>query len=69
MAAVLEGRIDAIVLTGNLCRAKTVVTEIRNRVSFVGRRLIFPGEDELESLAQAGLRIMSPGGETVKEYA
>ncbi len=69
MAAVLEGRIDAVVLTGNLCRAKTVVTEIRNRVRSLGRLLIFPGEDELESLAQAGLRIMSPGGETVKEYA
>jgi butyrate kinase len=69
MAAVLEGRIDAIVLTGNLCRAETVVTEIRNRVSFMGPILIFPGEDELESLAQAGLRIMSPGGETVREYA
>jgi len=68
MAAVLEGRIDAVVLTGNLCRAKTVVTEIRKRVGFLGQLLIFPGEDELESLAQAGLRIMSPGGETVKVY-
>jgi len=68
MAAVLEGRIDAVVLTGNLCRAKTVITEIRNRVCSLGKLLIFPGEDELESLAQAGLRIMSPGGETVKVY-
>ena len=68
MAAVLKGRIDAVVLTGNLCRAKTVVTEIRNRVGFLGQLLIFPGEDELESLAQAGLRIMSPAGERVKVY-
>jgi len=68
MAAVLEGQIDAVVLTGNLCRANTVVTEIQNRVGFLGRLLIFPGEDELENLAQAGLRAMIPGGEAVKEY-
>ncbi|BBO77708.1 putative butyrate kinase [Desulfosarcina widdelii] len=68
MAAVLDGRIHAVVLTGNLCRARTVVTEIRNRVRFLGQFLIFPGEDELESLAHAGLRIMSPGGESVNIY-
>jgi len=68
MAAVLEGQIDAVVMTGNLCRAKTVVTEIRNRVRFLGQFLIFSGEDELMNLAHAGLRIMSPGGESVKIY-
>lgn len=68
MASVLKGRLDAIVLTGNLCHAKTVLSEIKNRVKFLGPLLIFPEEDELESLAQAGLRIMSPGGETVREY-
>ena len=44
MAAVLEGQIDAVVLSGNLCRANTVVTEIQNRVGFLGRLLIFPGK-------------------------
>jgi len=67
MAPVLKGRVDAVVLTGNLCNARTVVEEIRNRVSFIGTICVYPGEDELENLASGGFAILSMG-KSAKEY-
>jgi len=67
MAAVLKGRIDAVVLTGNLCLAKTVIGEIRSRVNFLGPLFINPGEDELENLARGGVAILG-NEEPAKEY-
>ncbi|MBW1979124.1 MAG: butyrate kinase [Deltaproteobacteria bacterium] len=67
MAAVLEGHIDAVVLTGNLCLSKSLIGEIRNRVSFLGPLFIYPGEDELECLARGGLAVLR-GEEDLREY-
>lgn len=58
MAAVLEGKVDAVVLTGNLCKANTVINEIRNRVNSLSPVLIYPDEDELKSLAEGGLGVL-----------
>jgi len=58
MAAVLEGKVNAIVLTGNLCKANTVTNEISNRVNSLSPVLIYPGEDELKSLAKGGLGVL-----------
>ncbi|RLF61211.1 MAG: butyrate kinase [Thermoplasmata archaeon] len=67
MAAVLNGSVDAVVLTGKVCLAKTVVTEIRHRTSFLAPILIYPKEDELESLVRGGLAVLR-NQESVKEY-
>jgi butyrate kinase len=68
MAAALEGHINGVVLTGNLCRAETLVKEIRKRISFLGRIILYPGEDELESLALGGYLVLTQA-EKVKEYS
>jgi butyrate kinase len=68
MAAVLEGHIHGVVLTGNLCRAQTLVKEIRKRTSFLGRIMLYPGEDELESLARGAYRVLTQV-EDAKEYS
>jgi butyrate kinase len=67
MASVLMGRVDAVVLTGELCRASTVVEAVRERIAFLGEVLVYPGEDELENLASGGFRVLSLG-EPVKVY-
>jgi len=67
MAAVLEGKADAVVLTGNLCKADTVMTEIRRRVAFIAPLLIFKGEDELKALAAGGVLALNHN-EALKEY-
>ncbi|MGD9076663.1 MAG: butyrate kinase [Desulfobacteraceae bacterium] len=68
MAAALEGHINAVVLTGNLCRAKTLINEIRKRISFLGKVMLYPGEDELESLALGGYLVLTQA-EKIKEYS
>lgn len=68
MAAAFQDHINAVVLTGNLCRAQVLVKEIEKRISFLGKIMLYPGEDELESLALGGSLILTQA-EKVKEYA
>jgi butyrate kinase len=54
-AAVLEGKVDAIILTGGLAYQESHVERIRKRVSFIAEVVVFPGEDEIKALAYNGL--------------
>ncbi|QMS84194.1 butyrate kinase [Candidatus Xianfuyuplasma coldseepsis] len=66
-ATVLEGQIDAIVLTGGLAKDPFIVEEISKRVRFLGTILLFPGEDEMEALTYGALRVLR-GLELPKTY-
>ncbi len=66
-ATVLEGNVDAIVITGGLAYDKFIVENITKRVNFISQVLVFPGEDEMEALALGALRILK-GEETSKTY-
>lgn len=67
MSAVLEGKVDQIILTGGIAYDKYVTAEITKKVSFIAPVKIYAGEDELLALAQGALRVMN-GEEKVKEY-
>ncbi len=58
MAAVLGGDLDAIVLTGGLTHSATLTAWITGRVRFLGPVMIYPGEDEISALIDAGRRIL-----------
>jgi butyrate kinase len=66
-STVLKGKVDAIVLTGGLAFNPSIVDMIKERVSFIGKVLVFPGEDEMESLAYGALRVLR-NEEKYKEY-
>lgn len=66
-SAVLKGKVDAIVITGGFARCEPFVNFIKEHVSFIGPVKIYPGEDEMLALAQAGLRALH-GEEKIKEY-
>lgn len=66
-AVALRGKIDAIVLTGSMAYFGQYVAWIREYVEFLAPILIFPGEDEMVALAQAGLRVLR-GEEEPREY-
>ena len=66
-AAVLEGKVDAIILTGGIAYGKTVTDAIAKYVSWIAPVVVYPGEDELLALAQGGLRVLN-GEEEAKEY-
>lgn len=67
MAAVLEGRVDQIILTGGIAYGRTVTDGIQRYCSFIAPFTVYPGEDELLALAQGALRVMR-GEEQPKEY-
>lgn len=58
MAAILKGHVDAVILTGGLAYSETFTGLIREQVSFLGEVCVYPGEDELLSLAQGALRVL-----------
>ncbi len=66
-AVVLKGDIDAIVLTGGLAYDKMLIGWIKESVEFLGKIIVYPGEDEMSALALGGLRVLK-GEEDVKEY-
>ncbi len=58
MATVLKGKVDRVVLTGGLAYDKLLMKWIEERVSFIAPVEVFPGENEMESLAQGALRVI-----------
>lgn len=66
-AAVLCGRVDAIVLTGGLAYDKMLVKMISERVRFIAEVKIVPGEHEMIALTEGALRVLR-GEEQAKEY-
>ena len=67
MSAVLEGRVDGILLTGGIAYGKPIIDAITRRVMHLGRIFIYPGEDEMKALAMNGLRALK-GEAEIKEY-
>ena len=67
MAAVLEGEIDAIIITGGLAHISFFVEWIVKRVRFIAPIKIMPGEDEMFALHEGALRVLH-GEEQAKEY-
>ncbi|HUL58380.1 MAG TPA: butyrate kinase [Anaeromyxobacteraceae bacterium] len=68
MAAALEGRVDAILLTGGMAHLAPVVDAVRRRVAWIAPVRVLPGEDELRALAEGALRVLR-GEEPARRYA
>ena len=66
-AAVLEGRVDAIALTGSLAYSKRVTDSLKEKVSFIAQVLSDPGENEMEALAAGAMRYFN-GEEQLSIY-
>lgn len=67
MAVVLKGDVDAILLTGGIAYNACVTEAIEKHCRFIAPVKVYPGENELESLAENALRVLR--GEVVpKEY-
>jgi butyrate kinase len=66
-AAVLKGEVDGIVITGGIAYDDMFVGWIKERVGFISKVFVYPGEDEMIALAQGGLRVLR-GEEEAKEY-
>jgi butyrate kinase len=66
-AAVLSGKVDAIVFTGGLARDKEFIDLIRKKIKFIARVMVYPGNNEMNALVQGVLRVLYCK-EKAKEY-
>ena len=61
-AAVVDGKVDVIILTGGVAYSKDITDAITRKVDWVAPVRVYPGENELQSLAENGYIILA--GET-----
>lgn len=66
-SAVLQGQVDAIILTGGLAYGKEFVKSISDRISWIGDVVVHPGENELQALAEGASRVLD-GEEQARIY-
>ncbi len=57
-AATMSGDVQAILLTGGLCYAQPFVEKITSMVKFIAPVHVYPGEFEMEALAQGALSVL-----------
>jgi butyrate kinase len=67
MASVLEGRVDAVLLTGGMMLAERVSAALAERVRWIAPVRVYPGEDELRALAEGAARVLM-GVEPARTY-
>jgi len=66
-ATVLRGDFEAIILTGGMANSRRLVNSISERVAWMKRVIVTPGEFEMEALAAAGVRFLD-GEEKLQKY-
>lgn len=64
---VLSGKVDAILITGGLAHNKDLVAMLKHYMDPIMKLSIYPGEDEMKSLAEGTMRVLE-GIERVKHY-
>lgn len=66
-SAVVNGQVEAILITGGIANSKLFTSLVKERIEFIAPVIIYPGENEMESLALGGLRVLK-GLEKAKEF-
>ncbi len=65
LSAVLEGKVDGILLTGGIAYGNPFVDEVKKRVAHIADIFVYPGEDEMKALAMNGLRVLQNKAEVL----
>ncbi len=68
MAAVLKGKVDAVLLTGGMAHSERVVKLLRESTGWIAPVTVYPGEDELQALSEGVFRVLN-GEEEAKRLA
>lgn len=59
MAAVLEGRVDAVLLTGGMAHSERLLANLRRYIEWIASVKVYAGEDELQSIAEGVFRVLN----------
>ncbi len=68
MATVLEGKADALLLTGGMAHSARLIERLRSLLEWIAPITVYPGEDELQALAEGVFRVLD-GEEKAKLLA
>ncbi|MDT8902347.1 butyrate kinase [Anaeroselena agilis] len=67
LATVMAGEVDYVVLTGGIAHSRRITDDVAARVRHIAPVVVFPGEEEMESLMLGALRVLR-GEEKAKIY-
>lgn len=67
MAAALGGGLDAVLLTGGMAKSDKLVADLKAHINWIAPVHVYPGEDELQALAEGALRVLR-GEEQALEF-
>ena len=67
MATTTNGHVDAILLTGGISHGRLFVDKVTEKVKWIAPVFVYPGEEELQSLASAVFAVLQ-GREHTKKY-
>ena len=67
MAAVLEGKVDFIALTGGLMHSKYIPQRISQYIGWIAPVYVYPGSEEKDALRAAAAQALD-NPKIVKEY-
>ncbi len=67
MAAVLHGKVDAVVLTGGIAQSEPTMELLKEHIAFIAPVIEVPGEREMYALAENALAALN-GSRKVMEY-
>ncbi len=67
LGPVVNGKIDAILLTGGIAYSDYFVSQVKEQVSYLAPVKIYPGEEEMSALAAGAERVLT-GQEEAKTY-
>jgi butyrate kinase len=59
MAVALKGKVDAVLLAGGMAHSSKVVTQLRRDLDWIAPIHVYPGEDELQALAEGVFRVLN----------
>ena len=63
----LQGKISAILLTGGLMHSKKLASDLKKHIGWLGKVMVFPGENEIGALASGAYAALS-GEEPIQTY-
>lgn len=58
MASVLEGQVDAVIITGGIAHSDKITSRMKERIGFIAPVAIYAGENEMEALALGALDVL-----------
>jgi butyrate kinase len=67
MAAVLNGSVDAILITGGMAHAPAITEPLARALEWIAPVHVYPGEDEMRALAEGAARVLT-GTEELRSY-